>query len=901
MKKIIWYLFALFSIGINFEVFSAPICKATVLKCEYLNNPIGLDMQRPRLSWIIADSRKGAVQKAYQIQVSVDSLNLALGIADLWDSGRVNSDQTNNVLFSGKALQPRTKYYWRVLVWDMNNQQSVPSKISSWEMGLLELQAWKGVWINDGNDIAYKPAPYFRKVFNSSGAIKRARAYICGLGYYEMSLNGKKIGNHLLDPGYTQYNKTAYYVTYDVTKKLKQAENVMGVVLGNGWFNEQSKAVWGFDKVSWRERPKFILNLYIEYEDGRSTIISSDKTWKTHAGPIIFNNIYSGEYYDARLELLGWNTIAYQETNWRNATAVRPHSGKLKAQLMPPITIQKEIIAQKVRKLNDSTYLFDFGQNLAGLSRLVIKGEAGTVVSLKHGEKLSATGYLDNYEIGRHYRFEDPSETAQTDIYILKGRGQEIFTQRFTYHGYRYVEVTVDRPMALNKCNLTALSIHTNVTKTGNFLCSNPLLNKIYEAGIRSYVTNLHGIPTDCPQREKNGWTGDGHIAAELGLYNFDGILLYEKWLNDFADAQRPNGELPSIVPTSGWGYSMGGPAWESAQILIPWYVYNHYGDDSLIKKHYENCKSYLNYLSSRSNRSLLSFGLGDWVAYKTKTPIQLTSSCYYYIDSYLVAQFARIVGNKADEKYYSELADRIKTAINKQFFDPVNFTYANGSQTALSIALYHNIVPETFISGVAETLVKSIAANNNHLDVGLLGSKYLLNALSENGHGETAYHIASQKTKPSWGYWMVNGETTFQESWGLDTLSRNHVMFGEVVAWFFKSVAGINVDPGNPGFRNIIIRPHFPEDLSYSNSSVQTVNGTVVSNWRKSRGRIKFRLIIPANTEATVYLPLTNRKLFEDGKEQLDSRFIKYGGTAANLSKYQFKAGKYNIELNSY
>ncbi|MDO6433083.1 glycoside hydrolase family 78 protein [Flavitalea sp. BT771] len=834
-------------------------CIPVQLKCEYSLHPLGIDRQDPRFSWRLEDGRQGTAQIAFEIHVSTDSLSLLKGHADAWHSGIRRSSRTNGIVYQGKPLRSRTRYYWQVTVWDKDNKPSHPSAITSFETGIFTYPEWKGEWISDGQDTAYRPAPYFRKTFTVQGRLRSARAYICGPGYYEMSINGKKVGDHVLDPAYTRYDKKSYYCVYDLAPYLQEGQNALGVLLGNGWFNEQSRAVWFFHKAPWRDRPKLLCNLYLEYEDGTTDCVATDSSWRTAASPVIFNNIYSGEYIDHRAIQKGWDQPGFDDAQWKKVRSVVPAPGELRAQLMPPIRVKKEIKPVSMQKWSDSLYVFDLGQNFSGLSRLRVSGERGTIVSVKHGEELSPEGRLNQENISVHYRFADPEESAQTDKYVLAGEGTEEFTQHFTYHGYRYVEVRADGPVRITPDGLTGLFIHTDVSPVGSFSCSDTLINRIYSAGIWSYLSNMQGIPTDCPQREKNGWTGDGHIAAEVGLYNFDAILFYEKWIADFIDEQQRNGEIAPIIPTSGWGYNFHngvGPVWDAALLLIPWYIYEYYGDDFLIRSYYDQYKKYVDYLRFRADsNNIQHFGLGDWSPYKSRTPIELTSTSYYYQVTLLLSKFARITGRKDDAAAYRQLAEKIRSSINTHLFDKATGLYANGTETALSTMLCQDIVPVAEKQRVLDNLVRAIAQNDNHLDVGMIGSKHLLNALSSNGVADLAFTIASQRTKPSWGWWLLQGETTFQEEWGIGP-SRNHIFLGEIVAWFFKALAGIQVDPDRPGFEHIIIRPSFVHGLSFANASVETVHGKVSTAWKRVGGAVIFDLAVPPNATATVYLP---------------------------------------------
>jgi len=876
--------------------------KPVNLRCEYLTNPIGVDVKHPRFSWQVKIPSRGFDQSAYRILVSDDSLNLTNNQGDYWDSEKLNSPTSNGIQYKGKELDSRQKYYWKVIVWDDQEQSPVHSSIANFETGIFDLHEWQGDWVSDGEGIEYEPAPYFRKEFKANGEIAKARLYICGLGYYVLHLNGQKVGRQKLAPAYSRYDKTSYYNTYDITSLINAGNNAIGVILGNGWYNEQSKAVWYFHEAPWRARPKLLFNLYIEYKDGSERMVSSDTTWKVTHGPITFNNIYSGEYHDARKEMPGWDVAGYDDSQWQSASLPEEqNAGKLKSQLMQPIRVKKELTPVSVTKFNDTSYLFDMGQNFAGFSRISASGKKGTTLTLKHGEKLDEEGHIDNTHIGKYYRFEDTTEQAQTDRLILSGDDTDIFTQHFTYHGYRYIEVTSDRPVHLDKTSIKGLVAHTDTRRIGRFSTSSDLMNQIFDAGIWSYISNMHGIPTDCPHREKNGWTGDGHISTEIGLYNFDAILFYEKWLRDYIDEQRPTGELPGIIPTSGWGYQWGnGPSGDSGLLLIPWYIYLYYGDDYLIQKYYKQFKKYINFLSFRGKEYLQYFGFGDrWTPDNKKTPASFTSSCYYFTDARLMAKYAKITGHTDDVNYYNKLADSIKKAINNKFYNPETKTYANGSQTALNAALYHGIVPESLKEQVTNNLEARFHSNNNHLNVGFLGSKYLKNALTNNGLTDLAYKVASQDTKPSWGWWIRQGLTTFQESWGIGP-SRNHPFKGEILAWMYKALAGIKPDPEDPGFKSIIIKPHFVNGLSHVKASYNSVNGLIVSEWQKNKHEISLNITIPPNSQAKVYLPKKeNKKIYERNKPiNRSNHYIRLLKTTDNYKIFMVDSGYYEFEL---
>jgi alpha-L-rhamnosidase len=830
--------------------------KPVDLRCEHLVNPLGIDVVHPRLSWRMNDTRAGAKQTAYRIVVTADSLKMRDGSEVVWDTDWVTSDK-NLIIFSGKRLKPFTTYSWYVEIADHLGKRS-RSNIASFETGMTSMANWQGSWISDGTNIDTEAAPYFRREFISVKKIRYARAYIAAAGLYEFFINGQRVGDHQLDPMYTRFDKRNLYVTYDVTNLLQSERNALGIVLGNGWYNHQSKAVWDFHNASWRNRPAFCLDLRVTYEDGTVETIVSDKKWKTSFGGIIFNSIYTGEHFDARKEQNGWNQIGFDDSGWKNVNYRQAPSANIVAQVMQPIRKVETVPVKALNKLNDTTYVFDLGRNISGVTSFTISAERGTMFRLKHGERLYANGHIDMSNIDEHYRPVGTSDPFQTDIYITKGTGKEAFEPEFNYKGFQYIEVTSSKPVELTKENLTGYFLHNDVPPIGMINTSNPVMNKIWSATNNSYLSNLFGYPTDCPQREKNGWTGDAHIASETGLYNFDAITVYEKWLADHRDEQQPNGVLPSIIPTHGWGYEWGnGPDWTSTIAIIPWNLYLFYGDSKALQDSYDNIKRYVDHITLISPTGLTTWGLGDWVPVKSKAPVELTSTCYYYADVTILAKAAKLLGKNEDYEIYTALARKIEKAFNDRYFNAKTSLYAEGHQTELSVPLLWGLVPDSVKSQVAANLARQVERDGFHLDVGLLGQKAILNALSENGYGDLAYKIASQETYPSWGWWIKNGATTLYENWNINAtrdLSLNHIMFGEIGAWMFKGMGGIYPDENNPGFKNILLKPAFVTDI------VRAVHegpyGKIESSWSKEKGRIFYKVVIPPNSSATFYLP---------------------------------------------
>ncbi|RZF59491.1 alpha-L-rhamnosidase [Sphingobacterium corticibacterium] len=832
--------------------------KPVQLKCEYLTDPIGIDISNPRLTWKMEDSRQGAFQTAYQVIVDTDSMSVVDNLGTVWDTGK-QAESDMLVSYAGERLRPLTRYFWKVIVWDRDGKAK-PSEVAVFEMGMMGVAHWKGAWISDHHDIHQREAPYFRKEFMVKKTVKYARIYIATAGLHDVSLNGERVGDHRLDPMYTRYDRRILYVTYDITKELQSGANAVGVILGNGWYNHQAKAVWNFDQAPWRNRPAFCMDLHITYDDGSSEVIVSERDWKTSLGEIISNNIYTAEHYDARLEQVGWNTVGFDDRKWQQVMYRSAPAPLVTAQALHPIRNVNAISPQSVSKLNDSTYLYDLGRNIAGVTQFSAEGEAGTVIKLIHGERLRENGHVDMSNIDVYYRPTDDTDPFQTDIVILSGKGVDTFMPKFNYKGFRYIEVVSSTPIDLTKDNLLGYFMHSDVPPIGNITSSDSLINRIAWANNNSYLSNLFGYPTDCPQREKNGWTGDGHFAIETALYNFDGITVYEKWLADHRDEQQPNGVLPDIIPTGGWGYgTANGTDWTSTIAIIPWNLYLFYGDLRPLKDNYDAIKRYVDYVTWISPAGLTSWGRGDWVPVKTTSSLELTSSIYYYTDAVILAKAAKLLRRDDDHLKYTALARKVRDAINSKYFDEERALYASGTQTELSMALMWGVVPDDKVKAVAKSLSERVRADGNQIDVGVLGAKAILNALSENGYPDLAYQLASRDTYPSWGAWIAAGATTFLENWDLHAtrdISDNHMMFGEIGAWFFKALGGIKPDENAPGFKNILLQPHFVKGLDTFSVRFDGPYGEIKSSWRRSGEKIFLDIVIPANSGATLILP---------------------------------------------
>ncbi|WP_080904437.1 family 78 glycoside hydrolase catalytic domain [Parabacteroides sp. Marseille-P3160] len=817
----------------------------THLRTEFLTEPIGIDNPNPRFTWEYSGEEKGFSIRKNEIRIGTDPDRM-------------------EVYIPGSPLKPFTKYYWTVTVWDQKGRRCPTSEPATFETGRMDTSAdsWTVPWITDQHDKEFEPAPLFRSTFSPKDSIREARLYVASAGYHELFLNGERVGENYLDPGYTHFDKRILYVSHDVTDLVQPGQkNALAAVLGNGWYNEQSVAVWNFHLASWRQRPRFSCQLRVTYANGETEKWeTNDKEWKTSTGPYTYNNIYSGDHYDARLEEKGWNMADFDDNQWKPAILTHSPAPLIVSQQMPGIRITEEMEPTDMQKFNDQLYVYSFPRNIAGLCRLAVKGEKGTRITIKHGELLKKDGRLEQGNINVYYHPVKPYEIFQTDVFTLAGTGEEeIFMPSFTYHGFQYVEVESSKPVTLAKESLTALFMHTDLPPVGNFSCSNPLLNDIWDATMQSYRSNIHSIPTDCPQREKNGWTADAHIAVDLGLLGFDGITFYEKWMDDFIDNQRKTGDISGIIPSSGWGFGeWPGPVWDAALFIIPNALYNYYGDTLCIRKIYPALERYLDYLKTKEKEGYLTFGLGDWVYWKSTTPNEYTSTAYYYLDYMLMARFASLLGK--DPSVYQEKADELKGLINQKFFDAASGRYANGTQTAQALALYLGLPPKGKEQQVADLLHKVVADNQYYLDFGLLGSKTVPAMLTRYGYLSDVMKMVTKTDAPSWGYWVeTKGCTTLPETWTLSPefkdASLNHVFMGDVSAWMMNQLAGINYDATRPGFRHIRFTPHFAEELDWAKGEYHSVRGLITSEWKRDGDSVKLTVQVPADCTAEIQI----------------------------------------------
>lgn len=877
------------------------------LTCNYLRNPIGLDSM-PRFSWKLYSEARGQRQTAYRLLVASSKENFEAGIYDAWDTGKVFSSDSIHIKYEGKALLPRTRYWWKVIVYDMEDM-AYESEPAFFETGKLN-EKWTAKWITANyirkEDSAYT-APLLRTAFELENDPVDARLYICGLGYFEAYINGEKPSDDVLSTAFTRYDKTVLYLTYDVSKFLKAGKNALGVILGNGWYNCFTEDPWNTRQASWRHWPKVIAELHIKLADGSEKVITTNPSWKSAKSPIVFNGIRHGEIYDARLEIPGWNTAEFDDSGWEGTKIIRGPGGELRAFELEPIRITREIPAVRKWKSPAGSWMFDIGQNIAGIVRVKLAGKAGTEITIRYSDLLKEDNLtLDQAPIRGFVR----SGEFQTDKYIKKSDDVEAWQPTFVYHGFQYVEISgIDYEPDLDA--VTALVMHTDFEKRGNFKCSDELLNKIQSMCYWSTVSNFHGIPTDCPHREKNAWTGDAAISSEQTIINFAPMAAYYKWLNDFKDAQRPNGSVPCVVPSTGWGYNWGnGPDWSSALTVIPWNIYQYCGDKEILRQMYDAIKKHCDFMESMADDYIVHYGIGDWCAPfegpalavnmgSFKTPTALTDTAYFYNTAVTISKMAKILGEEEDAKAYAELAKKIKRAFRAKFFDKENLRVAGDCQTATACMLYQGLAEEDEKQPLLELLIKQIEEKDWHLDFGILGVKYVMHTLGAMGGADIGLRMLTQKTYPSFQTWIDLGATTLWECWNGGG-SHNHHMFSDVSAFMYKFIGGISPDEEEPGFKHIILRPAIECGLSYVECSHESMYGKIKCNWAKTDEGVALDIHIPVGTYASLFLPKSYKdRIKENGKDIRDTFGINAIIEGEEL-EIRLTSGRYHFKLLS-
>jgi hypothetical protein len=866
----------------------AIICLATAasaglvpvdLRCDYAVNPLGVDSTAPRLFWKLAGSGRGRHQTAYEILAASSEKHLARDNGDLWASGKVDSDETIQISYAGKKLESSQLVFWKVRVWDKNGQASAWSQPATWTMGVLQkttppspagsgAAGWHAQWIGAADTNI--PSLLLRREFSVRPGLSRALVNVCGLGQYELTLNGKKVGDDFLSPGWTKYDKTCLYDTRDITADLKKGNNAVGIELGNGMYQVLGGGRFTKFKGSFGPQ-KVIAQIRLEYADGSVEFISTDGSWRVAPGPITFNSIYGGEDFDARLVQPGWNRTDFSDAKWLPAQVVSGPGGELRGLSCAAPPIKKFEVQQAVstRGLTNGDIVFDLGQNAAHVPQISVTGSAGSQVRLFPSELVDADGAVNQGSMGAGHRGAIWCEfTKATD-------GEETWSPKFFYVGCRYIQAHLT-PATTNGAlpkikSLAGVVVQSASEPVGEFECSNELFNRTRKLVRWAQRSNMVSLMTDCPHRERLGWLEEDHLNGPALRYEFDLAQLFTKTLNDIADSQLTNGLVPTTAPeytifrsktdTNHLRNDFGdSPEWAATFILTPWQQYEFDGDLNLFRTHYNAMTNYLAYLGSRAENHIVNYGLGDWYDVGPKkpgvsqlTPIALTATAFYFQDAEIMARVAALLGKDADAKQFSELAEKIRTAFNEQFYNATNHFYATDSQCANAIPLVMGLCETSNRAAVLDAIVRDVRARGNALTAGDVGYRYLLRALTDGGRSDVIFNINNQTNKPGYGMQLTKGKTSLTEAWD-GGASQNHFMLGQIQEWFYHDLAGIQ--SGGNGFKQIIIAPQPVGDVTWVKASYNSIRGKITSDWKRDDKNFTLDISIPANTTATVFMP---------------------------------------------
>ena len=857
---------------------SAKEYKVSSLSCDYRENPIGIDNLNPVFGWMVKSSERNDSQSAYEIIASDNLRDIQACKGNVWRTGKISSSQITNIRYGGKRLKSCTRYYWKIRSYDKNNDSSEWSDIGYWEMGLMTVSDWKACWIYDGSETPkrtedfYKndPAPLFRKEVSLEKTLQSARLYISALGYFESFVNGVKVGNAFLEPGWTSYDKEILYTTYDVTEYLKKGTNVLGVTLGNGFYNPLPMRIF----TPLREylqvgRPAFIAQLRLSYTDGSTEWLYSDPSWKTTAGPTIRNNVYLGEHYDARNEIKDWCMSDVLDSEWKQAIPVQPPVGKLTARIHPSVKVTALLKPVRMTETRPGEYVYDFGQNFAGVVRLKVKGVKGSKITIRYGEDIYSDGSLNVMTTvaaqhkkvwGAEYSGEgEPPVAWQEDSYTLNGKGEEVWNPCFTFHGFRYVEIT-GFPGKPDLETVVGLRLSADLKRTGEFNCSNELINRLMKAVEWTFLSNVFSVQSDCPAREKLGYGGDIMSTSNAFCHMFDMSSFYLKTVGDFRDAARPSGAMTETSPfigiaDKGFGEGSGPIGWQLAFGYIQKMLYDYYGNKRVIEDNYDVFKKQVAFLQTQADSHIIADCISDHETLDAR-PASLTATAHYYHHVKLLAEFAGLLGKQPDCRYYNELAYEIKRSFIREFYKGDGI-YDLFTQTTQAFALYYDLIDESEQKRVFDRLVETVEMANGHIRTGMFATPMILELLSKYGRNDLAYQMVTQTDFPGWGYMLGKAATTIWETWAYsdNVYSQNHPMFGSVAEWVYRYALGIQLLPAT--LNSVRIAPCPADGLNWAEGKLRTFSGDIYVSWKKEKGAFLLNVRIPVGMTAKVKLPV--------------------------------------------
>lgn len=919
----------IFFLSLSFSVQARDKVTVQNLNCNNATNPLVVSVEKPVFSWQLDAKDFNVLQEAYQILVASSEEKLKRNEGDLWDSGKLNSNVSQGINYKGKSLKNETKYFWKVRVWSNDKKVSSwsvlayfrtqPSNLNPTWIGAITkanshlpegrnyhtvtFKKEKRQEIIDASDSLARRSIQLRKSFAVSKKIKEAVVYISGLGHYELTLNGKKVGNSVFAPLWTDYDKTVNYNTYEINaNELLKGENVLGVLLGNGMYNMVDERYAKFF-VSFGP-PTLFLKMKVVYDDGSEQIIKTDSSWKYAKSPITFNSIFGGEDYNANLEQKGWNTPNFNDNNWKPVVIQEAPKGVLRAEQTTPVRVEEQFGIKAVTEPQAGVRVFNMEQNLSGFPTIKVKGKKGQTVRVWLGESLGNDGTISQGRSGKPYYFD----------YTLKGEGIEEWSPRFSYYGYQYIQIEganyketkdASQPTIVD---LKSNFIYNSAGTAGSFKSSNEIFNKTHELINNAIKSNFQAVLTDCPHREKLGWLEESHLNGPGLIYNYNLKNYIPSMMQNIADAQRENGMIPTIAPeyVVFGGDFTDSPEWGVAGVVLPWMYYEYYGDDSLLREYYPVMKRYVDYLTSKADNGIVSHGLGDWydygdhaAGYSKNSPIALSATSHYFFGADLVAKAAKLLGNKEDSVIYENLAISVKKAFNGKFFDEKTKQYGTGSQFSNSVPLFMDMVAPENKQAVLDNLVNDIKARNYRLTTGDVGNRYLFQVLARNGLNEVMYKMHNHYDAPGYGFQIKFGLTTLTEQWDpRKGNSWNHFMLGQIEEWFYRSLVGIVPDEANPGFKHFFLQPEIVGDMTFAKGTYSSVFGEIAAEWEKTADKVSFKFTIPANTTATVKLPVKKNSVIKvNGKILSDSKLVLKVLNNEEVPSFVLGSGIYVIE----